>query len=185
MSATFILNRYFSYLCLPLSFSIVISGIYVCHCHSPKIRFALLCAFRFSLMQSLRIPAHPRRSRACPSAVVSSLGIPTPQARLHQASLPRLRDLGIQQSAVNSGSFPTQKPALMLKNHFDRSLSRLSNEYLIDLLMLHPTIRINVDPSSTDLSITEMPISSLRNLVFTRDQHIVSAEISGFGRSRE
>jgi arginine deiminase len=103
---------------------------------------------------------------------------------LHQLSFPRLRDLVIQQSDCKFRIVPNSKadPALMHRNYFDRSLSRLSKEHLIDLLMLHPTITINVDTSSTGFSITEIPISPLSNLVFTRDQQIVSAEGVVIGR---
>jgi arginine deiminase len=64
----------------------------------------------------------------------------------------------------------------MRRDYFDRSLSGLSKDHLIDLLMLHPSITIDVDSSSTGFSITEIPISPLSNLVFTRDQQIVTRE---------
>jgi arginine deiminase len=70
----------------------------------------------------------------------------------------------------------------MTRDYFDRSLSGLSKDHLIDLLMLHPSITISVDMSSTGFSLTEIPIAPLSNLVFTRDQQIVNAAGVTIGR---
>ena len=59
--------------------------------------------------------------------------------------------------------------------YLDYSLSGLSKNHLIDLLMLHPEITINVDNTSTGFSVTEIPISPLSNMMFTRDPQLTTA----------
>jgi arginine deiminase len=96
---------------------------------------------------------------------------------LRQIATPRLRDIVIEQSNCKfrvSPNTPSDRE-LMQRDYFDRSLSGLSKDYLIDLIMLHPSITIDVDMSSTGFALTEIPISPLSNLVFTRDQQIVTA----------
>jgi arginine deiminase len=96
----------------------------------------------------------------------------------------RLRELVFEHShcrfRVVPGALPQKE--LMQKDYFDESLSRLSKQYLIDLLLLHPSITITVDHSSTGFSLTEIPVTPMANLVFTRDQQIVTAEGLVIGR---
>jgi arginine deiminase len=103
---------------------------------------------------------------------------------LREMSSSRLRDLVIEHSDCKFRIVPNSKAdrALMRRDYFDRSLSGLSKEFLIDLLVLHPSITINVDASSTGFSVTEIPVNPLSNLVFTRDQQIVSAQGVVMGR---
>jgi arginine deiminase len=103
---------------------------------------------------------------------------------LGEMSEARLRDLVIQHSDCKFRIVPNSKAdrELMRRDYFDRSLSGLSKKYLIDLLMLHPSVTISVDASSTGFSVTEIPVSPMSNLVFTRDQQIVSARGTVIGR---
>jgi arginine deiminase len=103
---------------------------------------------------------------------------------LHELPIARLRDFVIEQSDCKFRIMPSTATdrELMRRDYFDRSLSGLSKDHLIDLLMLHPSVTINVDMSGTGFSLTEIPIAPLSNLVFTRDQQIVSSEGVTLGR---
>jgi arginine deiminase len=95
---------------------------------------------------------------------------------LLQSPAARLRDHVIDQSDCKFRIVPSTAVdrELMRLEYFDRSLSGLSKDHLIDLLMLHPSVTISVDMSCTGFSLTEFPIEPLSNLVLARDQQIVS-----------
>jgi arginine deiminase len=126
--------------------------------------------------------AHERFCEAVGGA--SGARVWTAREVLGQLPSARLRDLVIQHSDCKFRVVPNSRAdaALMRRDYFERSLGGLSKEYLIDLLLLHPSITVNVDGSSTGFSVTEIPVNPLSNLVFTRDQQIVSARGLVLGR---
>ena len=108
---------------------------------------------------------------------------------LSQLSSAQLRDLVIRSSdckfQVSAGVDTKSDPNLqrmMNRDYFDYSLSKLNKDHLIDLLMLHPSVTIKVDHSSTGFSVTEIPVSPLSNFIFTRDQQITTANGVVIGR---
>lgn len=74
--------------------------------------------------------------------------------------------------------FPSDDTKQKIKHQYlDYSLSRLSKDYLIDLIMMHPSVKIDVIPkSSTGFRYDSMPLLPLANTVFTRDQQITTAK---------
>jgi arginine deiminase len=66
--------------------------------------------------------------------------------------------------------------------YIDYSLSNLSKHDLLDLILLHPSINIKVDKSSTGFSFKTIPVSPLSNMIFTRDQQIATANGVVMGR---
>lgn len=94
---------------------------------------------------------------------------------LNQLTISELRSLVIDTSNVKFKVVPSSSvnfSKLMTREYINYSLSQLKKDYLIDLLMLHPSISINLDDSSTGFSVTEIPVQPLSNLCFTRDQQI-------------
>jgi hypothetical protein len=85
-------------------------------------------------------------------------------------------DLVLQQSDCKFRIVPNSKddPALVHRNYFDRSLSRLSNECLIDLLMQHPTITVDVDTSNTGFRSLKFPFRCSQSLVDARSTDCIS-----------
>ena len=103
---------------------------------------------------------------------------------LGQIPTSELRSLVIDSSEVRFRIEPDCKAdaELMKREYMDKSLSNLGKDALIDLLMLHPMLTINVDNSSTGFSVTEIPVRPLSNFVFTRDQQIVGPKGVVIGR---
>lgn len=105
---------------------------------------------------------------------------------LSQMNVSKLRKLLIDSSDCRFSIAPGTKldgqKKKMSFNYLDYSLSKLNKDSLIDLLMLHPTVTINVDDSSTGFSVTEIPVSPLSNFMFTRDQQITTAKGIVMGR---
>lgn len=67
--------------------------------------------------------------------------------------------------------------------YLDFSLSKLSKDHIIDLMFLHPSITIDVDSSTaTGFHFDKIPLSPLANIVFTRDQQIITAKGVIIGR---
>ena len=99
---------------------------------------------------------------------------------LKQMTPERLRTLVIDSSKIRFDISPSVKISQfsekMQREYFYFSLSNLSKENLIDLLMLNPEVTISVDSSSTGFSCTSIPVSPLANLLFTRDQQIVTSK---------
>jgi arginine deiminase len=126
---------------------------------------------------------------------VSGARIWTIREVLLQLPIRRLREFVISQSAFKFRITPdtdlSQKG--LQREYLEDSLSGLSKDRLIDLIMLHPQITVNVvlDSKAGRLEsrfiITEIPIEPVANLVFTRDQQIVTAGgvvIGRFGASQ-
>lgn len=105
---------------------------------------------------------------------------------LSQLTFPQLRSLVIDSSDIHFRIKPDvnrQKiHKKLVRDYFDYSLSNLNKDHLIDLLMFHPSLTIDVDNSSTGFSVTEVPVSPLSNFVFTRDQQITTAKGVIIGR---
>lgn len=105
---------------------------------------------------------------------------------LSQLSFSKLRKLVIDSSdckfEITPGLELDGLKKKMSYKYLDYSLSRLNKDSLIDLLMLHPTVTIKVDGSSTGFSVTEIPVSPLSNFMFTRDQQIATAKGIVMGR---
>ena len=69
------------------------------------------------------------------------------------------------------------------KDYISYSLSRLSKDNLIDLIFMHPSVKIDVDKnSSTGFHYDKLPLLPLANTVFTRDQQITTAKGVVIGR---
>ena len=68
------------------------------------------------------------------------------------------------------------------RQYIDYSLSNLSISDLIDLILLHPSISIEVNGSSEGFKYSRIPLSPLANLTFTRDQQITTAKGVVVGR---
>ena len=67
-------------------------------------------------------------------------------------------------------------------DYLDYSLSNLSKHDLLDIILLHPSIDIKIDNSSTGFSFKTIPVSPLSNMIFTRDQQIATANGVVMGR---
>jgi arginine deiminase len=63
-----------------------------------------------------------------------------------------------------------------------KSLSRLQQDNLIDLILLRPRVVINADESQTGFRYGQIPLQPLANLTFTRDQQITTARGVVIGR---
>lgn len=160
---------------------------FITHCPSLAERFPFhLDAFLY------KSPPNPEQAASCHKKFCDLLHeetgarVWTTREVLHQLSKPQLRNLVIDSSnckfKVVPGLNVDKIQNKMMREYFNYSLSRLNKDHLIDLLFLHPSVTITVDNSSTGFSVTEMPVSPLSNLVFTRDQQITTAKGVIIGR---
>jgi arginine deiminase len=157
----------------------------ITHCPSPAECFPFhLDAFLFQSPPNLQRAAEAHQQFCNKLAEMTSARVWRVRDILSDIPSARLRELVIEHSdckfRVVTRDLPQKR--LMQKDYFDGSLSKLSKQYLIDLLLLHPSIMITVDHSSTGFSLTEIPVSPMAHLVFTRDQQIVTAEGLVIGR---
>ena len=120
---------------------------------------------------------------------VSGARVWTVREVLNELRISDLRRMVIDASNVRFVIQPTTDSEIKIRHkkelsikYLDYSLSGLSKNHLIDLLMLHPEVTINVDDTSTGFSVTEVPISPLSNMMFTRDQQIATARGVVMGR---
>ena len=97
----------------------------------------------------------------------------------------KLRELLINFSTINFLISPGKQPEEFIHKqkieYIDYSLSNLSANDLIDLILLHPKLLIDVGESTT-FSYDKIPLSPLANLTFTRDQQITTAKGVVIGR---
>ena len=149
---------------------------FITHCPSLAERFPFhIDAFLY------HSPPSPREAADCHKEYrdflhhVTGARVWTVREVLNQIPTSELRSLVIDSSEVRFRVQPDSRTdaELMSRDYMDRSLSRLSKDALIDLLMLHPMLTINVDKSSTGYSVTEIPVRPLSNFVFTRDQQLI------------
>ena len=68
------------------------------------------------------------------------------------------------------------------KEYIKYSLSNLSADELVDLILLHPSLTFDVDKSTSRFTYRKIPLSPLANLTFTRDQQITTAKGVVIGR---
>lgn len=161
----------------------------ITHCPTLAERFPFhLDAF---LYQS---PPSPLEAVQCHERLCKALGeiggarVWTVREVLNQLRISDLRRMVIETSNVRFTIEPTtmdneiQNAKHISIKYLDYSLSGLSKNHLIDLLMLHPEITINVDDTSTGFSVTEIPISPLSNMMFTRDPQLTTARGVVLGR---
>ena len=159
----------------------------ITHCPSLAERFPFhLDAFLY------RSPPNPDQAAICHKKFCDFLHketdarVWTTREVLQQMSTSQLRNLVIDSSDCKFKVVPDlnveKMQKKMMREYFNYSLSNLSKDHLIDLLLLHPSVTITVDKSSTGFSITEIPVSPLSNIVFTRDQQITTAKGVVFGR---
>jgi arginine deiminase len=102
---------------------------------------------------------------------------------LSQLPVRRLREFIISQSGFKFRITPDidLSHKALQQEYLEESLSGLSKDRLIDLVMLHPQITVDVTlefkagRTEPKFVIREIPIEPLANLVFTRDQQIVTA----------
>ena len=96
-----------------------------------------------------------------------------------------MRELLINFSTINFLISPGKQPEEFIHKqkieYIDYSLSNLSANDLIDLILLHPKLLIDVGESTT-FSYDKIPLSPLANLTFTRDQQITTAKGVVIGR---
>ncbi|KAK8887061.1 hypothetical protein M9Y10_038097 [Tritrichomonas musculus] len=104
---------------------------------------------------------------------------------LSQFSPPDLRKFLINFSTIDFFISPGKQPEEYRHKqkieYIDYSLSNLSVNDLIDLILLHPKVFIDVGESTT-FSYDKIPLSPLANLTFTRDQQITTAKGVVIGR---
>lgn len=84
---------------------------------------------------------------------------------------------------LQPGSPNEEQKKQIKKEYIDYSLSRLSKDHIIDLIFMHPSVKIDVDHnSSTGFHYETLPLRPLANTVFTRDQQITTAKGVVIGR---
>ncbi|KAH0785903.1 Amidinotransferase family protein [Histomonas meleagridis] len=105
---------------------------------------------------------------------------------LSQVPLSKLRQFLVDFSTINfrisPGSQPQELKHKEQRSYIEYSLSNLSANDLIDLILLHPSITIDVDKPTGHFTYQNIPLSPLANLTFTRDQQITTAKGVVIGR---
>ncbi|KAH0787186.1 WASH complex subunit 7 [Histomonas meleagridis] len=159
----------------------------VAHCPSLAERFPFhLDAFLYQSPPSPERVIESHKKMCALLAKESGARVWTVREILSQMSEEKLRSLLLDSADCKFEISPNAKldnlSKKMSRNYFDYSLSKLNKDNLIDLLMLHPTVTIKIDQSSTGFSATTIPVSPLSNFMFTRDQQITTAKGVVMGR---
>ncbi|OHT06876.1 Amidinotransferase family protein [Tritrichomonas foetus] len=117
---------------------------------------------------------------------ISGARVWTVREILSQFSPEELRNFLIDFSTINFLIAPGKQPEELRhkeqRQYIEYSLSNLSISDLIDLILLHPSISIDVGESSSGFNYNKIPLSPLANLTFTRDQQITTAKGVVIGR---
>ena len=159
----------------------------ITHCPSIETKFPYhLAAFLYEK------PPDPERAVACHDefrrlmAEKTGARVWTVREILMQFTVEELQTALIDFSTINfrispSPNTPADETKLR-KDYIRMSLSKLDKASLIDLILLHPKVTIDADNSSSGFHYSQIPLSPLANLTFTRDQQITTAKGVVIGR---